>query len=204
MRLFQNINLLESATIIFIIKTLAGLFIFIGIIYRQAALNFGIFLSLGVVPFHYWIIKRFREITPQLIVLFSWVLKIIPLRLVSLTFYGILITGVSSVLGRTWIWKAKNLSSIVVSSGIRQLGFIYNSIIVFRPIIFLRLYYLFVFLLVNIPIWFNWWIVSAIPPRPLFFLKISVLFRVSGLVLILLLVSIVVSIYPYVKWISKF
>ena len=195
----------ESGLYIFIFKTFAGLLVYLGIQFRNDLIQLGVILSLGSIPFHYWILYGFRSLTPRLLIYLSFTLKFIPLILLKCNLTIITLTRLTRLVGALWILTSQTFSGLLVSSGISQLGFIVtsNEFLGFRA--YLSIYYLLTYLLVLRNLKFLiWWAVAALPPRPLFLFKGYTLISISRICSLILILSVVISLITYIKWIIRF
>lgn len=183
---------------IFCYKTIGGLLILLGLVGSQT-LSLGLILRLAIIPFHFWYLQSFCSLGVFLVILGGLLLKIFPLILWEIRYFSRTLASLTSIVGSIRIISTATFCRLLVRSRIRQRG-----LLIFRLSRFPFLFYLFIYyfsvMLASSRNPFFLWNLRAIPPMPIFFLKVWILTKVPLLLLIILLVRIAISFYPYLKF----
>jgi len=183
---------------IFCFKTAGGLLILLGLA-GAPTLVAGLVLRMAIIPFHFWYFQAFPNLRLSLIISGGIILKIFPLVLWEANIYSNLLASVTSIVGSIGIMSSRTFGRLLVSSRISQSG-----LLIFRLLSSPLLIYLFVYYLAasvacsKNP--YSLWNLRALPPIPMFFLKVWILTQVPLLILVLLLWRIAISFYPYLKF----
>nr|YP_009326375.1 NADH dehydrogenase subunit 2 [Polygyra cereolus]APD28050.1 NADH dehydrogenase subunit 2 [Polygyra cereolus] len=225
------LSLSSSVIKYFILQTIGSIFIFLGGygVLESAMFNTslvmlywtGLFLKLGLFPFHFWVVPVISYLPFYMIFLVSSVLKILPLYTLYLTFFYLyyihfnllLWVGMLSILfGMSLGLKAMTLRSMMGASSISQTGWFAVAVTVGHLLFYFSVYF-YNLVLLMVSLLYKQYLMSSflllslggLPPFSLFFAKLMVLTEVwvSGIGLILMvgmLVSSVFSLFYYMKY----
>ena len=188
----------DSLAQIFCYKTIGGLLILIGLI-GLPCLRLGLIIRLAIFPFHFWYIQAFPSLNLFLILSGGLILKIFPLVLWDRGFSADFIASLTSIVGRLAILSSFRFPSLLVSSRISQAGFLVLSLGVFPVLIYLISYYI-AATLSSTKNPYAIWNLASLPPIPLFFLKVWILINLPIVFILILLVRVALSFYPYLKF----
>ena len=203
---------IESVSVFFVYKTLSGIIILVGLSCDvQLFILLGIIVSLNLFPFLFWFIRAFYYLAPYLIVRGGLYIKIIPLWIINRPTFN-LKTGIiylsilTRVGGSLIILSSFSLGSLLITSRVYNSQMFILSTVIFNPILFLISYYL-----VRYGVLYSFhpnslWMLRALPPSPLFFLKIYILYYMIAMDITLAVViisTIFISYFTYVKFIIK-
>lgn len=192
-------------------KTLGGIFILVGLrCSLPVSLLLGLTVSINLFPFLAWFVRAFYYLPIQLIVIGGLYLKIVPTWVMSrLPNVGkeviIYLSVVTSIVGVVLMWNRFNLVTLLVASRVYNSQIFVLGALFYHPIIFLFIYYFTRYILIVSGQRWSLWLLSALPPSPLFLFKINIiiiLFNYNLFLSVLVFISIILSYFTYIKFIS--
>lgn len=202
--------IVESVSVFFVYKTLRGIFICVGALCSfHYMLMLGIIVSTNLLPFVSWFIRSFFFLPLYLIVFVGMYLKIIPLYIINrLSEFFIIILGVlsliTSVSGVIIMFNSYNLVTLLVSRRVYNRHMFIIGRALFHPFVFVLFYYLFSLVFVTTKSNISLWLLSGLPPSPLFFIKMYIILLINEINLclaVLVTVTFFLSYFTYLKYI---
>ena len=198
----------ESIAQIFVFKSIGGILILLGMTFFSWFLVLGILVSLALFPFHFWVIRSFRILPLFLIIIGGWIVKIIPLIIISVSSLSrrqliILIAIFTSFRGVFRMVNSTSTKSLIVRRRVNQIGLVISSLISINPLIFISRYYLRGLYVIIYNSLYSWWNLAAFPPSPLFFFKVYtlyILYIISEILSLALVFVISMRFFPYLKF----
>lgn len=204
-------RLYESLCQIYIFKSVGGAIIIIGVLIYKPFIWLGLVVSAAIFPFHFWFLRSFIFIPLLIVVIGGWATKVLPILIITIVRDKnlniiIVLRLVTSTIGAISIVSRFSIKSILIRSSLTQVGLVICSLQILNPVLYLSVYYLIrLWVCLSSSFW-SWWILSALPPSPLFFLKVVILLLISSysvLRVIILVICISISLYPYLKFIIR-